>query len=179
MAIVYCLEFPSGKKYIGLTKYTLAHRIGGHCASVRAGEKHAVHNAIRKYGRESIQASTLFEHEDYDKCKLQEQRLIKKFKTLYPGGYNLTTGGESPRYTDEIRARFRIISKNRIFTAETRKRMSDSAKAKVRVYGRKHSNETRAKLRAASALRWARPEERARRSVISTNWWKNFGHKNG
>ena len=51
MANVYAIGFPNGKLYVGLTSKTTAKRLSGHISDTRRGSKLAVHNALRKYGR--------------------------------------------------------------------------------------------------------------------------------
>jgi group I intron endonuclease len=91
----------NGKKYVGQTIRTLNKRWNSHVMSARNGTKYAITNAIRKYGERSFSVKTLY------KCKTRKQmnRLeifyIRKLKTLYPLGYNLTPGGNSPILTEE------------------------------------------------------------------------------
>lgn len=54
------------------------------------------HKAIRKYGEENFtfEIITLCKIEELD---ILEKHYIQKFNTLFPNGYNMTSGGENAR----------------------------------------------------------------------------------
>ena len=58
--VIYCMTFPNGKMYVGLTTITLESRLRKHITSSKRRE-FAIHNAINKYGIDSIKFSILGE----------------------------------------------------------------------------------------------------------------------
>ncbi len=113
----------NGKKYVGQTVRTLNKRWNSHVMAARNGIKYAITNAIRKYGERSFSVQTLY------KCKTRKQmnRLevfcIEKLKTLYPLGYNLTPGGNSPILTEE--------SKRKMSKAKLGRHLSPKTEIKI------------------------------------------------
>ena len=91
--IVYRVDFPNGKSYVGVTSYNLNYRKREHFYKVRRGSKTAFHCALRKYWKHN-KWSILGEYETFDCAKKKEIELIKSLDTRAPHGYNLTTGGD-------------------------------------------------------------------------------------
>lgn len=89
--LVYKHTSPSGKSYIGITKnYTnrcSAHRTSSGCR--------AFHSAITKYGWSNFTHDILARDLTLQEATTLEIRSITDYNTLYPHGYNLTTGGET------------------------------------------------------------------------------------
>lgn len=156
-AFVYCLEFPNGKKYVGVSSQP----------SVRL-QQHArgglpVGKAIRKHGMPVLtlllQASRTF-------CFFMEQKIIEAFNTKDPAGYNLNGGGiggtepsEAARRkmsawgrTEEYRQKVSDAKKGQRFTEEHRLKLSQAAKARPAM-----SEATREKLKARTG--WTHSEE--------------------
>ncbi len=97
MALVYIIEFPNNKKYIGVHK-TLNLDDGYKCCA-----KHKVniplYNAINKYGWNNIIWNIFIDNVSIDKAKLIEVDLIKEYKTQNRNyGYNITEGGDLSRH---------------------------------------------------------------------------------
>jgi len=88
---LYQLEFPNGKKYIGITSKTAEERFKQHC---NAFTKYPCQLAIHKYGKENVIVTVLEECDDWDALCLLEIKYIKKLKTFGKNGYNLTLGGK-------------------------------------------------------------------------------------
>jgi len=104
MGIIYKLTSPSGKSYIGQTVYTLEKRFKQHVKTANGGRVDgcmALNNAIRKYGGENFIKKEMCSC-DIDLLDFWEEFYIADEKTFYPNGYNLTTGGASPRQISEI-----------------------------------------------------------------------------
>lgn len=139
------LTFPSGKAYVGITKYTAEKRFVRHVADANRGGSLAVHCAIRKYGERAVEIKTLALTSSYDALRLMEQRAISTFSTRTPHGYNVTAGGGG------------VIGMK--FNAETLAKMSASHT------GRKHSDETKAKMRANNIGKTLSSEHRAKLST--------------
>jgi hypothetical protein len=104
MAIVYQVLFSNGKRYIGITNYSLSNRRSCHYSRVKSGSKLAIHCALRKYT--DVKWDILFSDLSYEEAKIKESELIKLFNTFAPNGYNLTIGGDGfigLVYSDEHR----------------------------------------------------------------------------
>jgi hypothetical protein len=89
---LYQLSFPNGKKYIGITSKTAKERFAQH--SKKSCKRYAAQHAIKKYGKENIVLTVLATVDNWELLCLAEIEAIEKFNTFYPGGYNLTLGGE-------------------------------------------------------------------------------------
>ncbi len=129
---VYRLSFPNGKKYIGVTT-DLTRRLKQH--------KYAdtlVGRAIRKYGAPELQIlAVCFEDYAYD----LERKIVKRFDTMVPAGYNLVSGGLGGRKMSEAtKLKISRAGKGKRRSSETRERMSKAQK------GHPCSEETRRKL---------------------------------
>lgn len=126
---VYCIENTvSGKKYIGQTKDFQKRKLS-HLSALRNGRSHNRHLqfAFDKYGESSF---LFYSIEDYEVCDLdnREQYWIKTLQTV-EYGYNLDYGGGGIRgyhFTDEQRANISNALKGRIFSEETRRKMSEN-----------------------------------------------------
>lgn len=96
----------TGQKYVGQTRshrknrgkyrpFGYLKRFDDHVSNAKCKSKGKLtyfHNAIRKYGDENFSVELVI------RCSLKElddfeTEYVKKFNTLYPNGYNLTTGG--------------------------------------------------------------------------------------
>ena len=92
--VIYCLTFPSGKKYIGLTTQPLKERLREHIKeSFRKGSKEldtVKARAIRKYLEFSVEI--LEECNNINDLNESEIKFIAKYDTV-KNGYNISTGG--------------------------------------------------------------------------------------
>jgi group I intron endonuclease len=95
------LTSPSGKKYIGQT-WNLQRRMWDHRSA--KSKCSAICSAIKKYGKGSFVCEVLHEgiqtQEELSSLEIKE---IKDIGTLYPNGYNLTTGGEGASHNKASR----------------------------------------------------------------------------
>lgn len=91
---LYKMTSPSGKSYIGITTGKLINRMHRHRAAVNQGSPYAIHCAIRKYGFKAFAIEVLSEETDIATLNLLETAAIAEHGTLYPNGYNLTSGGD-------------------------------------------------------------------------------------
>ncbi len=121
----------SHKSYIGITKTTIEQRWVRHRNTAKRGSPIAMSRAIRKYGANAFALELLATEGAFEDAAATERLLIEAHGTLWPNGYNLTTGGEA--------------TMGRRVTAEARERMSASAKRRG---GRPHTSETKAKMSA-------------------------------
>lgn len=157
---LYCLDFPNGKKYIGLTG-NLSIRFKRHRQDAKYGSKLLVHAAMRKYGFPPYRILCIG---DRDYIVPLEIVAIRQFCTrAAEHGYNISLGGDlPPTMLPEIAARAAAKRRGSKRSAETRARMSAAGigrpiSAKTRAIfeeankhrnGRKHTSETRAKMSA-------------------------------
>ena len=131
----------NGKVYIGQTIRKLENRINQH---FNRSSSPALHNAIEKYGRDAFTLEILHEALDIflDDLEIAE---IKRHNSLAPHGYNLTGGG----------------SANKVFSDQTRKKMSDAAKGRTnKNKGKTPAPETRQKISESLKGRPLSPERR-------------------
>jgi group I intron endonuclease len=121
----------NNKVYIGKAK-NLQKRWAKHievASCKRIVEKFFIHKAIAKYGVENFTFSMLQSFDNENDCFIAEIYWIKYFQSKIKNyGYNLTDGGEG--------------CSGRIVSEKTRQKMRDKAT------GRKHTPETKEKLRA-------------------------------
>jgi group I intron endonuclease len=97
--ILYChTHSDSGRRYIGVTRKSLAHRWRHHvyCAITRKEKTHFA-NAIRKYGRNSFTHEVLEVCASREVAEVAEVSWIEFFDSTDPKkGFNLTRGGFGP-----------------------------------------------------------------------------------
>jgi len=176
---LYKLDFPNGKSYIGITSKTATKRFIDHCKKPGKRKPTAIKLAINKYGKDSVNISTLAVG-GYEYIKNLEKSAIKSYKTKSPYGYNITDGGDGvcglnvsseTRYKlrvanlgkkrpDHVIAKIAAGSKGRQVKQETRKKISET------LTGHVVTEATREKLRAASLGKKQTPESIAK--MIST-----------
>jgi group I intron endonuclease len=105
----------------------------------------AIHRAIRKYGEDAFTWEILEDNIPNEKMNELEMKYIAKLDT-FNSGYNSNTGGSSSfgyRHDAETRKRMSISAKNKPPVSDaTRERLSKAKR------GRTHSKETLAKMRA-------------------------------
>lgn len=89
---VYCYTGKNGKKYIGITSFTLAIRAGKDGRNY-VRDNYAFGRAIRKYGFDFFTSEILEDNLTRGQACEKEKYYIKLFDT-YKNGYNSTLGGE-------------------------------------------------------------------------------------
>ena len=93
--IIYLLHHKAtGREYVGKTTQALALRIKQHARCTIKRYCRELHAAIAAHGIDAFEIVTLAETEEIGKLNELERHFIKARKTLYPAGYNLTTGGD-------------------------------------------------------------------------------------
>lgn len=136
----------SGKKYIGITKGTVEKRWSRHNWKYCLEKKGAFQRAIKKYGKENFIVEHLCEIFKETDAFLIERAFILEEGTMSPGGYNMTSGGETFVGTE--------------VSEETRLKRSLAQKGKL---GRKHSEETKELI--GNLARGRKLSEEARRNI--------------
>lgn len=118
MGCVYLLISPSKKCYIGITSQNFETRLKEHIQAAKEGRPYALHNAIRKYNIGTFESKIIFESNDWNILTQKEKDMIIEYNSLFPNGYNLTSGGDG--------------TPGRIITDEQRKRMSEGQKKRFK-----------------------------------------------
>ena len=152
----------NGKAYIGQsinnpigTNGRINQHLKGHSKNCRA-----LHNAIKKYGKEHFSVEILHIVLLPDILDELERAEIRNHNTITPNGYNLTSGGENKKLISlETRKKISNSKKGRpshrkgaTLSDETRQKISENSK------GKKHSLETRQKMAAAHKRRIQDPK---------------------
>lgn len=110
--LVYLIENKcNGKRYVGQTTRSLDWRWRNHVGASERGAPQVINRAIRKYGPDAFVCSVLGTATSQNELDALETKFILELQTLSPAGYNLTTGGEHPTVTDEVRAKHSVKSK--------------------------------------------------------------------
>jgi len=168
--LIYKLDFPSGKSYIGLTTQALKDRLASHLS--RSSKCPQVKKAIAKYGWSRVVVTVLVE---LPKALLPEyeKKFIDIFDT-YRRGYNATPGGDmSPMTCPEVAARSRATlmqpERQQRKIATFKKTRADPVVAQRYVDGLKRAHADpvkKAKYRAGWKAAQSKPEARAKQSEI-------------
>jgi len=92
--IIYKItNLKNSKFYIGITSYSLRHRLNGHFRKSRFNPTSNLHKAIAKYGEENFKIDYIysFDEEDKKKAYALEQEYINSFNSI-KNGYNMDLG---------------------------------------------------------------------------------------
>lgn len=125
----------NGKIYIGQTK---SENLNRRWNTDGSGYKTNTHfwNAIQKYGWDNFNHVVLIEDLSLEEANLIEEELIKKYDSTNPKkGYNLRFGGNNSSFSEETINKFKEIRKG-----TQRGELNN-------FYGKRHSEETKQKLR--------------------------------
>lgn len=179
---VYMYTFPNGKRYVGATSLTLTQRQGHQFKRYENCKE--LWDAITEFGYNNIEQEILFEGNVSEKeIAEQERRFIAEYNTNNPNlGYNKSPGGEGlyeRHYTDEYASRRNEMIRQVAYGNKGRKHTAES-KAKMRAakLGKKRgpmSAETKAKISRANSRENMSEETHMRRvrskqkKVLATN----------
>ena len=108
--LIYKITSPSGKMYIGQTIGKLNRRISRHATESGCV---AMKHAMDKYGRENMKYDVIEENIPLEHLDDREMYWINELNTLSPNGYNLTTGGRRPTFSEETKEHLREVSRAR------------------------------------------------------------------
>lgn len=157
MGWIYLLEFPNGKRYVGLTTVSPKRRYGRHkAAAAKPENKSRVYQAWRKHGPPSLQVLAEIPNE---KLANAEREYIAAMNTRIPHGYNQSEGGEGAfgiAVSEETRRKISEAQKGKVISEYSRQRMADAKR------GRKHSEAHRAAISAALKGKPKAPEAMAK-----------------
>ena len=127
----------TGKLYIGQTIVSLKERWGQHCNNApRKSHKSALHNAIRKYGKDNFKIEEIDSAKSIYELNSLEIKYIEKFNTLSPNGYNLLKGGDNRECHKDTKEKIRAKLKgqpikNRMNGAPKGRKVSEERKSQI------------------------------------------------
>jgi len=133
LAGIYKLTSPSGKCYIGQSvdmELRISKYRSGNCK-----RQFSLYNALKKYGFENFNIEYLFvikKVKGLDNIlDYLETKYIKKYNSVSPLGYNLTTGGgNSHSCSEETKLKMSIAATGRKYTEEAKMNISLAKKGK-------------------------------------------------
>ena len=141
----------NGKSYVGVTNKAAEDRFVEHCQAARRGSRFAFHAAIRKYGEEAWTHETVATVGSLNEAHEMEVRLIAERRTTEREfGYNMTAGGDGFRGLERTEEHAKAISEalmGHIHSDETRQKLAQYKGEKASFYGRKQSDEWKAKMK--------------------------------
>jgi group I intron endonuclease len=175
----------NGMAYVGQTTKTLAQRWTEHIydsvGKRRRKYNSYLHLAIEKYGKENFTTEVLNVCVDKTSLDAVERFYINTLSTVRPDGYNISLGGTGVMHGRKMSAEARAkISAGLIghagskfkHTEEAKKKISESLKNNFRSLGRKHSEETKQKMREAHLGREFSDEHRQKLSIAKIAYWE-------
>jgi len=154
--ILYKLDFPSGKLYIGITTMTLESRLRGHRHDAKRNEK--TRPLIRAWNKYGEPIATILAIVERRMLKETERRAIRVLGCASPHGYNLSPGGDGGPLPLETRAKIAASLRGKV-------RLTAEHKAKLLAVnlGRKMSRD--AVDKSLAARRGIKHTEEAKRKV--------------
>lgn len=144
----------NNKVYIGQTIHTIEKRWKEHLYNSNHRNQ-ILYYAMRKYGKEKFSIKILEEVSNTE-LDYKEREYIKKFNSISPFGYNVTTGGskfenDNPMFHDEICTK---LSKYFIGDRNPAKRPDVKEKIRQKALGRKVSDKTKLKMSKNNGRYW-------------------------
>lgn len=140
--LITCSE--NNKKYVGQARNYMINRgkyvkhgydsrfrqhISEAINNTKAKQCDALNNSIRKYGREKFKVE-LLEECSVDVINVREEYYVKKYNTLAPNGYNLTTGGKQMEISEEAKVKISDTLKDYFSGEGVKEKHSQSQKDK-------------------------------------------------
>jgi group I intron endonuclease len=151
---IYKLTSPSGKSYIGQS-LNIDVRLH-HYKLLMARSQIKLYRALLKYGFENFSIEILKIIEDYvSRSKLKilldgyEIYFIKKYDTIN-AGYNIREGGSRGKLSSEAKNKISIANKDRVFSKEHRRRLSESHTGYIMPKSQKDLISIKSKLKGIS-----------------------------
>ena len=115
MSIIYKIENKTNNKiYIGQTKTNLKHRLGQHLADKKVNTD--LSNDLKNLGIENFSCEVLLDGEfNSDQLDLMEIIYINNYNSIFPNGYNSTTGGKKNfKLTESVKIKISSTLKGRV-----------------------------------------------------------------
>jgi len=145
----------NGKCYVGQTIQSVKQRHKSHLKN-----RYAIGCALRKYGVDNFEISIVEHCNSQDELNDAESYYVQHYRSLYPNGYNLTTGGGQHGKPCE----------------ESRRKKSDAVTGeKHPMFGKRCPEETRRKISEANS----NPPEETRRKMSNgqIKLWADIEHR--
>lgn len=101
------------KSYIGLTINDAETRFKKHKSMIYSNGCSALYEAFKKYGVENFMVETICSSSNKKELMSLEKYYISELNTVSPNGYNLTSGGENCKVTDETKKKISKALKGR------------------------------------------------------------------
>lgn len=101
------------KSYIGLTINDAETRFKKHKSMIYSNGCSALYEAFKKYGVENFTIETICFSSNKKELMSLEKHYISELNTVSPNGYNLTSGGENCKVTDETKKKISKSLKGR------------------------------------------------------------------
>lgn len=206
MYCIYLARNPvNGKGYVGQTGQSLEERRIGHEKAAKNGSSCVFHKALRKYGSDVFEWKVISECSTEEELNNEECTWIKLLKTKVPNGYNLTDGGEGMRgfhLSQEAKDKISEANKGNTFwkgkhhsegtkrkigeasrrrkpdSDETRRKKGLASMGRVgAMTGKKHSKETKEKIKASTKIALQSPIIRSKQSLANLGKPKTKEHK--
>lgn len=169
MYIYKITNHANGMCYIGATTQPLERRMQDHCSRANSDRTSILHKAIREFGKDNFSAEIICYARNSEELIFLEIKAIKEHGTLFPGGYNMTTGGKGTMDRRLLESTKLLISekaRGRLVSEETKAKLSAALKGKPQPWncgptglpawnkGIPHSKEARSKMSAAQTNRY-------------------------
>lgn len=170
MGCIYMIRCVENQKcYIGqYKKDSPTIRWNRHLRDAEKGSNCAIHQAIRKYGKESFQISVLCLCNTQQELDQKEDEYITEYNSMiYDNGYNMVRGGKGRapdfHHKEEHKRKMSEFMKGREISEETKQKLSNARKgqknnwseetrqhvaevSRKKATGVKHSEETKRKI---------------------------------
>lgn len=173
MIIYLVTNTVNGKQYVGQTISTLAQRKKCHYSNAKNNVNNFVfYRAIRKYGKDSFTWKVVADCPNMETLNLAEKIYIYILNTIAPVGYNLMSGGNNSKHSEESIEKMKeakVGENNPMFgkteennpnygkklSEETIQKISESQSGENNpMFGKEHSEETKRKISEAQKERW-------------------------
>jgi group I intron endonuclease len=154
IGIIYKATFPNGKCYIGQTTKNLNIRMNGHLND-KARKNPAFCNAMNKYGKDSIEWEIIDEAFSLEELNEKEKYWISFFNSyinaINSNGYNMTLGGNSTLGWIPSEETKKKISSSLTGLFSGNKNPQYGKRGELSYWwGRKHTEESKNKIRLAN-----------------------------
>jgi len=118
----------NGKKYIGCTMQTLAKRFQNGSGYANNAE---FYNDIKRLGWDAFAKRTICSFENKDEALEAEEHYIAIYKTLWPHGYNLRSGGKSDFPVESVGKNISKAMMGHSVAMQVRERLSEYGRRPV------------------------------------------------
>jgi group I intron endonuclease len=145
---IYKLTSPSGKVYIGRTN-NFKQRMLSHESSANRGEKRPIYDSIKKYGWDNFKKEVIATVNGKQLAAQTELHYIQLFDSIN-SGYNLSLdtegGGDNWEGRKETQEYETFVDKMKVLNNQP-----------IRMHGKHHTDEAKAKQKAAAVGRYSLP----------------------